>query len=376
MTADDLPPEAYAATLAGFPAMWPGRLRKMLQRQPPFDVWRSVTGDAPPNAGVAEAIRRTPDLPARWQAHARRHPPEQTWARCADVGVAVHLLGRAGYPDVLAADPEAPAVLFSRGNLDLLDGRRVAVIGTRNATATGRDLACELGAELARAGVRVVSGLARGIDGCAHRGALAAADAPPVGVVACGLDVVYPAEHRALWSEVATRGVLLAEVPPGTSPEGYRFPLRNRILAALSELVVVVESRAAGGSLVTVDAAERRGIPVLAVPGSPRNRAAEGTNRLIADGATPVLDVTDVLVALGLSSGRSGRAPADDRPPPEGDDEAVLALFGDQPLDLERVLAASGLSMTESALALARLESAGWLLRTGGWFERAPGARR
>jgi len=115
---------------------------------------------------------------------------------------------------------------------------------------------------------------------------------------------------------------------------------------------------------------------VLAVPGSPRNRAAEGTNRLIADGATPVLDVTEVLVALGLSSGRSGRSPADDRPPPEGDDEAVLALFGDQPLDLERVLAASGLSMTESALALARLEAAGWLLRTGGWFERAPGARR
>jgi DNA processing protein len=373
MTTHDLPPEAYAATLAGFPGMWPARLRKMLQQQPPFDAWRAATGESPPNAGVAEALRRNPDLPARWRAHGRRHPPEKVWARCASAGVVVQLLGRSGYPDILAADREAPGVLFARGDLEVLDGRRVALIGTRNATATGRDVARELGAGLAAAGVRVVSGLARGIDGAAHRGALAAHGAPPVGVVACGLDVVYPREHRELWSEVATRGVLLAEVPPGTSPEGYRFPLRNRILAALCELVIVVESRAAGGSLVTVDAAERRGIPVLAVPGSPRNVAAEGTNRLIADGATPVLDVTDVLVALGLSSGRTRRRPDDDRPPPEGDDAVVLALFGDQPLDLQRVQAHCGLTIDDSALALARLETAGWLMRTGGWFERAPG---
>jgi DNA processing protein len=376
MTTDRLPSEAYAAALAGFPGMWPARLRALLQRHPPLDVWRAVVGEAPPNAGVAEVIRRTPDLPGRWRAHANRHPPDRVWNRCAHAGVAVHVLGGPGYPELLAADREAPAVLFSRGDLRVIDGRRVAVIGTRNATATGRDIARELGAGLAAAGVRVVSGLARGIDGWAHRGALSAHGAPPVGVVACGLDVVYPREHRALWSEVAIHGALLAEVPPGTSPEGFRFPLRNRILAALAELVVVVESRSAGGSLVTVDAAERRGIPVLAVPGSPRNRAAEGTNRLIVDGATPVLDVTDVLVALGLSSGRLTRAPADDRLPPEGDDAAVLELFGDQPLDLERVLATSGLTLTESALALARLEGTGWLLRTGGWFERAPGGTR
>ncbi len=376
MSSDPLPPEAYAATLAGFPGMWPARLRALLQRQSPFEVWLSVAGEAPPNTGVAEAIRRTPDLPARWRSHARRHPPDRVWERCDGAGVAVHVLGQPGYPELLAVDREAPAVLFSRGELDVIDGRRVAVIGTRNATATGRDIARELGAGLAAAGVRVVSGLARGIDGWAHRGALSAHAAPPVGVVACGLDVVYPREHGALWSDVAAHGVLMAEVPPGTSPEGFRFPLRNRILAALAELVVVVESRSAGGSLVTVDAAERRGIPVLAVPGSPRNRAAEGTNRLIVDGATPVLDVTDVLVALGLSSARAAPEPPDRRPPPDGDDAVVLELFGDQPLDLERVRATAGLSMTESALALARLETAGWLLRTGGWFERAPGGSR
>src|SRR5262249_20568677 len=134
-------------------------------------------------------------------------------------------------------------------------------------------------------------------------------------------------------------------------------------------------SRWAGGSWATVDAAERRGIPVLAVPGSPRNRAAEGTNRLIVDGATPVLDVTDVLVALGLSSARAMLSP-DPRPAPEGVDASVLELFGDQPLDLERVRATSGLTITESALALAHLEARGWLVRTGAWFGRARGGPR
>jgi DNA processing protein len=372
MNENDLPSEAYAAALAGFPAMWPARLRALLDRHRPVDAWASIVGDAPLDPALAGAARRTPELPGRWRAHARRHPPDQVWARCASAGVEVHVLGRAGYPEILAADREAPAVLFARGDMGALDGRRVAIIGTRNATATGRDIARELGANLATAGVRVVSGLARGIDGWAHRGAVSAQGAPPVGVVACGLDVVYPAEHRQLWNDVAAHGLLLAEVPPGTSPEGFRFPLRNRILAALAEIVVVVESRAAGGSLVTVDAAERRGVPVMAVPGSPRNTAAEGANRLIVDGAAPVLDVTDVLVALGLSTGRTAGPTPDQRLPVDGHEQLVLELFGDEPLDLERLLSMSGLTMTETALSLARLEAAGWLLRTAGWFERAP----
>jgi DNA processing protein len=293
------------------------------------------------------------------------------WARCDATGISVHRLGTPSYPSLLAADREAPAVLFARGDLGALSGRRVAMIGTRNATATGRAVAHELGAGLAAAGVHVVSGLARGVDGWAHRGVLSVAAAAPVGVVACGLDVVYPAEHRRLWAEVAERGLLLAEVPPGTSPEGFRFPLRNRILAAVAELVVVVESRATGGSLVTVDAAERRGVPVMAVPGSLRSPASEGANRLIADGATPVLDVTDVLVALGLSTSRTRPGRVDDRVPPDRGDQLVLDLFGGEPLDLEGVVAASGRALSEAALALARLEASGWLVRTGGWFERA-----
>ena len=170
------------------------------------------------------------------------------------------LHGATGYPAVLADDLSPPPVLFARGDVAALDGRRVTIVGTRSATAAGREVAAELGAGLAQAGVRVVSGLARGIDGWAHRGALSAVGGgPPVGVVASGLDVVYPPEHRPLWDEVVERGVLLSEVPPGTTPHALRFPLRNRILAALGEVVVVVESKRKGGSLITVEEALLRG---------------------------------------------------------------------------------------------------------------------
>jgi DNA processing protein len=365
-----LPPHAFAAALAGQAGLTPARLRSLLRRHRPADVWASLQGDAPLDPVLTEAVRRSPTLPERWRAGARRHPPALVWERCRSAGVTVHVLGDETYPAILAADREAPAVLFSLGDVTALDARRVAVVGTRNATATGRSLAHELGGALAGAGVAVVSGLARGIDGWAHRGALSAAGAGPVGVVACGLDVVYPREHRRLWADVATHGLLLAEVPPGTSPEAFRFPLRNRILAALAEVVVVVESRAKGGSLLTVDAAERRDIPVMAVPGSPRSAASEGTNALIVDGVTPVVDANDVLVALGLSTRRRGPLAADPRTPPDPADHDVLDLFGSDPVDVERVVSLTGRSLPDAALALARLEAAGWLSRVGGWFER------
>src|SRR5204862_479680 len=155
-------------------------------------------------------------------------------------------------------------------------------------------VARQLGRELAAHGVAIVSGLAIGIDGSAHEGALAAKAAPPVGVVGSGLDVVYPKRHRHLWDAVAAAGVLLSEAPMGAVPERWRFPARNRILAALSDVVVVVESHAAGGSMHTVRAAIDRGIPVMAVPGSMRNPAAAGTNQLLSEGVPPARDPDDI----------------------------------------------------------------------------------
>src|SRR5258705_11936294 len=163
-------------------------------------------------------------------------------------------------------------------------------------------MAFELGHDLAAAGVRVVWGLALGIDGAAHAGALAApGGAPPVAVVGSGPDVVYPRRHADLWRRVVDAGVLFSESPMGAAPEGWRFPLRNRIIAALADVLVVVESRHQGGSRHTVDAAADRDRTILAVPGPVRSPLSADPNELLHQGAGPARDVVDVLVALGLA---------------------------------------------------------------------------
>lgn len=199
-----------------------------------------------------------------------------------------------------ADDPDPPALVFARGDLGLLaDSPNVGIVGTRRCTSIGREVASTLGAELGQAGIGVVSGLALGVDAAAHRGSLAAGG-PVIGVVACGLDVVYPASNRDLWDQVAGDGLLLSEVPLGQRPTRWRFPARNRLIAALSDLVVVVESHERGGALSTVDEAAERGIPVGAVPGSVLSPASAGTNALLYDGATLIRDAGDVVAALGL----------------------------------------------------------------------------
>jgi DNA processing protein len=275
----------------------------------------------------------------------------------------------AAFPSSLRHDPQPPAVLFFRGSFSSLDARTVGVVGTRNATGPGRDFAQRLGRELADAGVAVVSGLARGVDSAAHRGALRNAAAPVVGVVANGLDVPYPRENAELWRAVADRGLLVSEWPPGTAPERFRFPLRNRVLAALSEIVVVVESRERGGSLTTAREALERGIDVMAVPGAVQNRAALGTNQLIRDGAAPVTEPGDVLVALGLDHRRAGPATYDPRPLPRGVEATVLERCHAAPCTLEHIVRDLELSISDAAMSLARLERSGWLRESGGWFE-------
>jgi DNA processing protein len=285
-------------------------------------------------------------------------------------GVAVHLLEDSGYPPVLAADHQAPAVLFSRGDLGILSGPTVAVVGTRSATHYGEEVAAELGRDLARAGVVVVSGLAVGIDGAAHSGALAAGSAPPAGVVASGLDVVYPRRHARLWGEVAARGALMSEAPLGTPAAPWRFPLRNRIIAALAQVVVVVECHRHGGALHTVEAAIERGTPVMAVPGSVRSPASAGTNALLSEGCQPVRDAVDVLTALDLE--RTGR---DVSPPSrlslDEDVAAVLRAVDWQPTHTDEVLRRTGMALEEVAVNLARLEESGLVRAGDAWWERS-----
>jgi DNA processing protein len=223
---------------------------------------------------------------------------------------------------------------------------------------------------LAEAGVHVVSGLARGIDGSAHRGVQwSEGSGLPVAVVASGHDVTYPREHQTLWRFVAENGLLISEAPPGCAPEAYRFPLRNRIIAALSEVVVVVESREQGGSLITVTQAIERNVPVMAVPGGLHNRAAAATNILLRDGAEWAVGADDVLMALSLDHRRASVAAPDPRPRPDGAELTVYESCSGQPRTIDGLALSCSLSLPEVALAVARLEQTGWIQQMDGWFE-------
>jgi DNA processing protein len=368
--AASLQPEAWAAALTTLPGMGPRRLQQVLARWPdPAEAWARVARGAAPV---------DPKLARSWATIAAGDPdrPGRVWAACRAQTVDVHVWGRPGYPPPLAADPDPPAVLFTRGDQHVGDGPRVAIVGTRRCTRYGRELARDLGRALAEAGVRVVSGLALGIDGAAHEGALAAAGAPLIGVVGSGLDVVYPRRHRDLWDRVAAAGLLAGEAPPGAAPERWRFPARNRIIAGLAHVVVVVESHARGGSRHTVDAAIERDVTVMAVPGSVRSPASAGTNELLATGMAPVRDVTDVLVALGLVTGGAG-ATANDKTANNhrnSDDDLaarLLDLIGWEPATAEQLVVRGGLDPTTVGRLLAELERDGRLSRRGPWLERA-----
>lgn len=385
--------ERDAATiLASLPSMTPRRLRTLVRLGRPSDIlvalesWRT-TPSIPTNpvdallgsAATRESSRSLGEIwrdaiVTRRDSRSRDHSP----ASSSDTSFDVCVLGDAQYPRQLAQDPEAPGVLFVQGDLACLDHPRVGIIGTRHATAHGRSCARHFGDVLSGHGVAVVSGLARGIDVSAHRGVLQRIDdfpdsleevGRPIGVVASGLDVVYPPEHGEVWADVARRGVLLSESPPGTEPQAFRFPLRNRIIAALCDVLVVVESRITGGSMITVRAALERQVTVMAVPGSTSTRASEGTNLLIRDGASIAVEPEDVLAVLGIESHRRV-AKFDPRPRPSSGDAEILELIGDDPMTLDHIVSRARRDLGEVALALGRLEARGWLMCTAGWFEK------
>jgi len=372
-----LPPEAWLVALADLPGMGPARLGALLQAYGPAEAWQAVRecelaldpAMAPSLGGGARAIT------ASWRSAAATVDVASRWADHAGLRVRAH--GRPGYPAALARDLDPPALLFMRGSPALLDGVRVAVVGTRRCSAAGFETARDLGRDLAVAGVHVVSGLALGIDGAAHRGALdaLAADAdsaPPIGVVACGLDVVYPKRHRDLWEEVATRGLLLSECPLGTRPERWRFPARNRIIAALADALVVVESPGHGGSMWTVDQANDRGVAVFAMPGPVRSAASAGTNQLLFDGAHMARDATDVLTFLGLV--QAEKRARDERVDPGPEARRVLRALGWEPATLDTLARRTSLELGPLSVAVTVLEAGGWIQRQGLWFERI-GAR-
>jgi DNA processing protein len=300
--------------------------------------------------------------------------------------MSVTWFGRPDFPASLAEDPQPPGVLFWRGDLGLLGRPCVAVVGTRRATPDGCRVAREIGRDLSTEGICVVSGLALGIDGAAHEGSVQAArtgaGTGPAGVAASGVDVPYPHRHARLWRDVSELGVMVSENPPGRRPEAWRFPTRNRIIAGLARLVVVVESHARGGSLITAEAAMERGIEVRVVPGPVHSPASAGSNQLLYDGPGPVRDAYDVLDAIGLFKDRPPRpAPGLDNRPrsggataaSEGLDATSRAVMRSVPWaarPLGSIVAECDMPVAGVLAALGRLEARGLVEERSGWWSR------
>ncbi|MBQ3611761.1 MAG: DNA-processing protein DprA [Firmicutes bacterium] len=203
------------------------------------------------------------------------------------------------YPASLSEINNSPKQLYYVGDISILKKRCAAVVGSRNTNQYGRTTAVAISGKLAEKDVAVISGMARGIDTCAHRGALDAGGST-VAVLGCGVDICYPEENSALKKELEERGLLLSEYPPGTMPMPYHFPQRNRIISGLSEVTVVVQARNSSGALITAELAAEQGREVCAVPGNIDSQYNLGNNKLIKDGARPITCPADVLEAMRL----------------------------------------------------------------------------
>jgi len=348
--------EAYVAALAALDEVGPARLRWLLSLGAPAEVWGRLRAGRLPSSPTVPAA-----LGPRWAV--ADVDPAQVWMRCLDLGVGVTCLGGPGYPAPLLGDPEPPVVLFHLGDPDVLARPRVAVVGTRRATPYGRQVARDLGHDLAAAGVCVVSGLALGIDGAAHRGAVTGGGGAAA-VVGSGLDAPCPKANRELCAQVASGGVVFSEVPPGVAGAPWRFPVRNRVLAGLAQAVVVVESAGSGGSMHTVREALERDVPVLAVPGPVQSPVSAGPHELLTDGAALCAGAQDVLDLLGLGGGVP--PVPDPRPQPQGAARMLLDTAGWVATPVAHLAQAVDLPVVQ---VLAEVES----LRSDGWVELVDG---
>jgi len=265
------------------------------------------------------------------------------------------------YPALLKKIHYPPQRLYVRGRL-IGDEICVAVVGARKASSYGRMVAEYLGGELARRGIAVASGMARGVDTAAHRGALRAGGRT-IAVLGCGIDVVYPQENRELMEEIAKSGAVITEFPPGEEPKPWHFPARNRIISGLALGTVVVEAGERSGSLITANFALEEGREVFAVPGQIRSPGSQGTHALIKQGAKLVEDIQDVLEELQLSIENRGKPR---RAAPTSEEQKLLVSLGSEGRHTDEVIAESGMSAAQVTALLAVMELKGLVRRNPG----------
>lgn len=324
--------------------------------------------------GEAEAaLEALPALGKRGGREYRAAPTERIEREidaARSVGARYLFHDQPGYPSLLAEIESAPPILIYRGDLTLAERPCVAMVGARNASAAAVKLARDFAAALAEEGFVVVSGLARGIDGAAHRGALPAT----IGVIASGIDIAYPPQHADLQEEIATRGLLLAEQPPGTEPRGSHFPSRNRVIAGLAAGTLVVEAAPKSGSLITTRLAGEAGREVMAIPGSPLDARSQGCNQLIRDGAVLVQAPEDVVELLsgfdGTPRSTFREAAADSGYASDDFEDAEPADISDllttAPVPVDELVRQSGAGPAAVQMALLELEIVGRLQRHAG----------
>lgn len=328
------------------------------------------------HGSAGAALEALPGLAAeagvRDYAAAPRAAIEAEWRAAAAVGARPLLLGAPDYPPLLATTADAPAFLWALGDPGWGARRGVALVGARNASALGCRMASRLARELGEAGFTVTSGLARGIDAAAHRGAL---DTGTIAVQAGGVDIVYPPENAALAADIAARGLRLSEMPMGHEPKAQDFPRRNRIISGLALGLVVIEGATRSGSLITARAALDQGREIMAVPGSPMDARAGGCNQLIREGAILVQRAEDVIELVTSFHGtprstfrEDGESylAEDEGLDEAGDPGAIAALLTTAPVAVDELVRLSGQGAGAVQLALIELELAGRLTRHAG----------
>ena len=297
-----------------------------------------------------------------------RDDAEREIAIVDKLGARYLTVGQGLYPRLLGELEDAPPLLMAKGNLNLLDRTAVAIVGARNASAAACRFARGLAHDLGQQDLVVVSGLARGIDSAAHDGAI---DSGTIGVVAGGIDVFYPPENAERQTAMYERGLVLAEMPPGTEPRARHFPYRNRIIAGIASGTIVVEAAPKSGSLITARLAAEAGREVMAVPGSPLDPRAQGCNQLIRDGATLVQSALDVIEELRPLETRVASPPAPfEHPAFDEPDDSVLGrvgeLLGPSPVPVDEVIRLSDALSGAVQMALLELDLAGRLERHAG----------
>jgi DNA processing protein len=321
------------------------------------DAWRAGPGELR-NAGldrgtVESIVKERPEI-----------SPEDELEKLQRAGVKAYAWKDPLYPPRLKEIDDHPPVLYTRGELVPQDEWAVAVVGTRRATPYGRQAAEHFSTDLARHGITIVSGLARGIDAIAHRAALNAGGRT-IAVLACGLDIVYPPEHAKLAAEIAQHGALLSDYPLGTQPRSEYFPRRNRILSAISLGVLVIEGDVDSGALITARNALDQNREVFAVPGSIYAPTYRGVNKLIQDGEAKLVTRTeDILEELNLTM-TSQQLELREVAPADPTEAALLNVLSSQPIHIDEVQRASGLPIAAVSGALALLELKGMVRQVG-----------